>query len=181
MKYLITLFTCLAACFSSAETETLLKVTDIQVEVEYKAMIESVIAKNFGNLESYVDVLEVDGKRVLVATVAITNKRLSDPDNAKVYLDMLKVSAIKGKAAIASFISSNVRTESSHTRRKETTKSVDSEGNVSEVRKVSSSFESFTEEESELVIRGARPVGSWYSADRTLFYRAIVVELPSKK
>jgi hypothetical protein len=181
MKYLITLFTCFAACFSSGETEALSKVTDIQVEAEYKAMIESVIANNYGNLESFVDLLEIDDKRVLVATVAITNKRLSDPNNAKVYLDMLKVSAVKGKAAIVSFMSSNVRTESSHTRRKETTTSVDSEGKVSKLRKASSTFESFTEEESELVIKGARPVGSWYSADRTLFYRAIVVELPSKK
>jgi hypothetical protein len=181
MKYLIIFFTFLGTFFSYSETEVASKVTDIQVEAEYKAMIESVIGKNFGNLESYVDLLEIGSKRVVVATVAITNKKLTDPNNAKVYLDMLKVSAVKGKAAISSFISSNVKTESNHTIRKETTTSVDSHGNVSKMRNVSSIFESFTKEESEIIIKGARPVGSWYSSDRTLFYRAIVVELPSRQ
>ena len=115
-----------------------------------------------------------------MATVAVSNKKLSDPNNAQSYLNMIKISAVKGKAAISKFLDSRIRTESNSTRRRETSKSTDSNGNVSEVRKASSSFESVTVEESASVIRGARSVGSWYSADLTLYYCAIVAELPSK-
>ena len=49
MKLLITVFACFVAGFASAQNHDLPKVNDLQVEEEYKSMIQLLVEKN-GNL-----------------------------------------------------------------------------------------------------------------------------------
>lgn len=158
---------------NTAVAQSLNDFKDIQIDEMFDASLRS----DPFLMHGMVDILDIQGRKYIVGVGVTTNKE-ADGSDAKKRLDMMKVASINAKAEIAKFLNVDVSIDTLVQKTLQTSTIKGGDEAARKVRKVDKLVKKITRERARECLPGIKRVGTWYSADGSLYYLAVAAEIP---
>jgi hypothetical protein len=124
-----------------------------------------------------IDVVTIEGHGRYVLSVGVTaNKALKD-SSPMAFLNTMKVAESNARKKFVHWVDSKVTSEAS-VKKEKVVIIRQTEDGIEREKRIDKVVNSWTVDEASVAVRGARAMGTWYSADRSLFYFVIAIEVP---
>ena len=142
------------------------------------AAFESVIKDDPFLMSGMLDVVTIEGQGQFVLSVGVTGNKALKDSSPTAFLNTMKVAESNARKKFVHWVESKVTSETSVEKEKVITTKQTEDG-VEREKRVNKVVRSWTLDEAKMVVRGAKAMGTWYSADRSFFYFVIAIEVPN--
>ena len=129
-------------------------------------------------MSGMLDVVTIEGQGQFVLSVGVTGNKALKDSSPTAFLNTMKVAESNARKKFVHWVESKVTSETSVEKEKVITTKQTEDG-VEREKRVNKVVRSWTLDEAKMVVRGAKAMGTWYSADRSFFYFVIAIEVPN--